>query len=94
MILKSYVQHVMQLWPSFTPATQTLKTTYFAYFYSVTKYALIVCNNSGGGGGNLSHSQKVLMLQKKIFRIRVGAKPGNPCRGVEILLLYCEYIFL
>jgi hypothetical protein len=54
----------------------TLKSNYFAYFYSLMKYRIIF-------RGNSSDSKKVFTLQKKIVRIMVGIKPQNSCRELE-----------
>jgi hypothetical protein len=44
------------------------------------------------------NSENVFTLQKKVIRIIAGVKPRNSCRnlfkGLEILPLPCEYIFL
>jgi hypothetical protein len=68
----------------------TLKSVYFACFYSVIQYGII-------SWGNSSNSKGIFTLQKKIIRIMAVAKPRNLCRSLfkklEILPLPCEYIF-
>jgi hypothetical protein len=68
----------------------TLKSIYFAHFHSIIRYGIIL-------GGNSSNSRKIFTLQKKIFRIMVGAHPRTPCRNLfkklEILPVPCQYIF-
>jgi hypothetical protein len=84
------VEHVVQLDLCCISATPTLKSIYFAYFYTLIKYGIIFWSN-------LSDSKKVLTLQKKFVRIMMGVKPRNSCRDLfkrlEILTLPCEYIF-
>jgi hypothetical protein len=53
----------------------TLKSIYFAYFYSIIPYGIIFWENS-------SNSRKIFTLQKKITRIMVGAHPRTPCRNL------------
>jgi hypothetical protein len=68
----------------------TLKSIYFTYFHSVIKYGIMFWGNS-------SSSRKIFTLQRKIFRIMVGAHRRTPCRGLfkklEILPVPCQYIF-
>ena len=67
-----------------------LKTVYFAYYYSLVKYGIICW-------GNVSVSNKVFVLQKKIIRIMIGVGPSHTCRGLfkklNVLPIPCVYIF-
>jgi hypothetical protein len=66
-------------------STDTLKSIYFAYFYSIVKYEIISWGNSPNS--------------KMIFTVRIiaGVKSRNSCRNLfmslEILSLPYEYIF-
>jgi len=68
----------------------TFKLMYFAYFYSVASYGIIL-------GGNSSNIKKILTLQKRIIRIMVGAHPRTSCRKLfkklEILTVPSQYIY-
>jgi hypothetical protein len=57
--------------------TDTLKSVYFAYFYSIMKYGIIFCGNS-------SNSKKIFTSQKKTERLIAGVKPRNSCRSKSI----------
>jgi hypothetical protein len=69
----------------------TLKSIYYAYFHSVTKYGIIFWSNS-------SNSGKIFMLQKKTVRIMAGAQPRTSCRSLfeqlEILHVSCQNVVL
>jgi hypothetical protein len=75
---------------SYTSNTDTVKSTYFAYFLSVMKYGIIFWGNS-------INRRKIFTLQKKIIRIMASVKPRNSCRSVfkrlEVLTIPCKYIF-
>jgi hypothetical protein len=68
----------------------TLKSIYFTYFHSITKYRIIFWGNS-------SNSRKVFTSQKKMIRMMVGAHPSTPCRSLfqklEISPVPCQCIF-
>jgi hypothetical protein len=63
-----------------------LKTVYYAYYHSLTKYGIIYWGNASG-------SNKVFILQKKIIRIMTGASPRQTCwrlfRKLNILPIPC-----
>lgn len=56
----------------YTSITDTLKNVFCSYSLC-NKYRIIF-------GGNSLCSPKAFMLQKKIIRVMVGAKPRNACR--------------
>jgi hypothetical protein len=66
---------------------ETLKSIYFAYFYSIMKCGIIFWGNS-------HNSRKILTLGKKIIRIMTSVKPSNSCRSLfkrlEFLILPCQ----
>jgi hypothetical protein len=72
-------------------STHSLKSIYFAYFYSIMKYGIIL-------GGNSPNNKIIFTLQKNTVRIIAGVKFRTSCRNLfmslEILLLPCEYIFI
>jgi hypothetical protein len=51
----------------------TLKSMYYSYFHSVTKYGITF-------GGNSSYRGKNLNLQKQIITILAVAQPRTACR--------------
>ena len=53
----------------------TLKSVYYAYFHSVTRYGIIFWGNISNSGNNFT-------LQKKIVRIMAGAQPRTPRRSL------------
>ena len=67
----------------------TLKSIYYAYIHSTTKYGIIF-------GSNSAHIGKIFTLQKKIIRIMAGAQPSTLCRNMfknlEFLPVSCQYI--
>ena len=67
----------------------TLKSIYFAYFHSITKYGIIFWGNS-------SNSKNVFTFQKKVIRIKVGAHSRTSCRSLfknlETLPVSSQYI--
>jgi len=56
----------------------TLKSIYYAHFYSSIKYGIIF-------GGISSNSAKIFTLQKKIVRIMAGAQPRTSCNSSSLL---------
>jgi hypothetical protein len=68
-----------------------LKIVYFANFHSGIEYGIIFWGNSS----NIGH---VLLLQKKVIRIMVGASARCSCRSLfrklDILTLPCLYIYI
>ena len=52
-----------------------LKSIYYAYFHSITKYGIIFCGNS-------SNSGRIFTLQKKTIRHMAGAQPRTSCRSL------------
>ena len=66
----------------------TLNSIYYAYFYSVIKYCIIIWGNS-------SKSGKVFTLQKNIVRIMASTQPRTLYRSLfkqsEILSVPCRY---
>jgi len=67
----------------------TLKSIYYAYLHSITKYGIIFLGHS-------SNSGKLFTLQKKFMRIMAGAQPRTSCRclfkQLGILPVPCQYI--
>jgi len=51
----------------------------------------------GGEGGNQQYSDKIFKIQKRVIRIITSSRNRDSCRGLfkklEILPLYCQYIF-
>jgi hypothetical protein len=74
---------------SYISNTDTLKSTYFAYFHSITKDGIIFFWD------NSRNSRKIFTLQKKIIRIMDTVKPRNSCRSLfkrsDILTLPRKY---
>jgi IS1 family transposase len=68
----------------------TLISIYFAYFHCIIKYGIILWGNS-------SNSRKIFILEKKVVRIMVGARPRTQCRSLfkklEILPVRCQCMF-
>ena len=68
-----------------------LKSIYYAYFHSITKYGIIFWGHSSNGG-------KLCTLQKKFMGIMAGAQPRNSCRCLfkqsDILPVPCQYIVI
>ena len=69
----------------------TIKSVYYAYFHSITKYGMILWGNCSNSGSTLYN-----ILQKKIIRIMAGTQPRTSCRSLfkqlEILHVPCQYI--
>ena len=68
----------------------TVKSIYFAYFYSITKHGIIFWSNFFNRG-------KIFTLQKKLVKRMAGAQPSASRRRllkthVEILLVPCQCI--
>jgi hypothetical protein len=71
-------------------STDTFKSIYFAYFYSLMKCGVIFWLNS-------PNSKMIFTLQKRTIRLIADVKSRNSCRNLFlkllILALPCEYIF-
>jgi hypothetical protein len=55
---------------------KALKPNYFAYIHSITQYGIFF---GGDGDSNSSKSGNIFTVQKKIFRIVVGARLITQC---------------
>jgi len=70
--------------------SQTLRMVYFAHIHSIMSYGIIF-------GGNQPYSEKILKIQRRVFRIIANSRKRDSCRELlkklEILPLYSQYIF-
>jgi hypothetical protein len=70
--------------------SNTLKSIYWAYFHSITKYEIIFWGNS-------SNNKQIFTSQKKVLRIMVGVQ-STSCislfKQLQISPTSCQYIFL
>jgi hypothetical protein len=67
-----------------------LRLIYFAHVHSIMNYGIIFWGCS-------SHAKEVFILQKKIIRIMMNAKPRDSCMDIfkklEIMMLFSQYIY-
>jgi hypothetical protein len=67
-----------------------LRVIYFAPIHSIISYGIIFAGSS-------SYANKVFILQKKIIRIIINARPRDSCKeflkNMEIMMLHSQYIY-
>jgi len=68
-----------------------LRSTYFSYVHSIISYGIIFW-------GNLSHSEDIFKIQKRIIRIIMNSSQNvscwQPLKELNILPIQSQYIFL
>jgi hypothetical protein len=98
----SWKQHIEQVISKMSSACYALRNIKhivsldtITVIYSAHIYSIMSCGLTFWGGS--SYANKVFILQKKVIRIMMTARPRDSCREVfknmEIMMLYSQYIF-
>jgi hypothetical protein len=70
--------------------TDTPKSFYFAYFYSIMEYGITFWSNP-------CNSRKIFTLKEKVISIMAGVKPRNSCESlfkrIKILTFHANTYF-